>query len=485
MFYYGTGNILHDDHRFIECGTGHFMNHLSNGLHTPPFYHNLVLVGNIAPEATTARSGLGIRGPKDNEYFFVSGLKAINYFESPVLRGCFETTCTMRFERATWWNSTQRTWSTPRQSGIFWDLDGTLTGYPNGFVSLDYEYNHFPGLCHHSDEHGNGLVCGAEDGSVRVRRLLVDRQEPWQLDGKDMLVQTSAGSDLVAYDNLKLRGWPVVVVEGEVFDMRVDDPNDFQRLSFQYSMRNYVVEEHGYLYTRALPRSEAIMVHVNFTDWRNHFDATEGLRLDRMPSTEDPFGSHSMMLWPDECAEFNLTEDSAELCGVYVNETGEDLKEEIDEQPEIDMVHGRLTASFSVQAQGRRAGQAYKEARSRAASDERALFKMMTLEQCTELICEMGKSGAGIVTAGVPDPLVDVTSGLLADMMASRKKMGEEEMKLVTRAADWARHVWGKPGHKGAVWIGYVCPSCHKIPDRETSWWVVSGIRKALLLTGP
>eukprot|EP00439_Symbiodinium_sp_Y106_P000772 s3580_g1.t1 len=286
MFYYGTGNILHDDHRFIECGTGHFMNHLSNGLHTPPFYHNLVLVGNIAPDATTARSnpgsGLGIRGPKDNEYFFVSGLTVINYFESPVLRGCFETTCTMRFERATWWNSTQRTWSTPRQ--IFWDLDGSLTGYPNGFVSLDYEYNHFPGLCHHSDEHGNGLVCGAEDGSVRVRRLLVDRQEPWQLDGKDMLVQTSAGSDLVAYDNLKLRGWPVVVVEGE---------------------------EHGYLYTRALPRSEAIMVHVNFTDWRNHFDATEGLR--------------------------------------YVNETGEGLKEEIDEQPEIDMVHGRLTASFSVQ----------------------------------------------------------------------------------------------------------------------------------------
>ncbi|CAE7752181.1 PKHD1L1 [Symbiodinium sp. CCMP2456] len=292
MFYYGTGNILHDDHRFIECGTGHFMNHLSNGLHTPPFYHNLVLVGNIAPEATTARStpgsGLGIRGPKDNEYFYVSGLTVINYFESPVLRGCFETTCTMRFERATWWNSTQRTWSTPRQ--IFWDLDGSLTGYPNGFVSLDYEYNHFPGLCHHSDEHGNGLVCGAADGSVRVSnlsmvlrcRLLVDRQEPWQLDGKDMFVQTSAGSRM-------------------------------KRLR------------------------------------RNHFDATEGLRLDRMPSFEDPFGSHSMMLWPDECAEFNLTEDSAELCGVYVNETGEGLKEEIDEQPEVDMVHGRVTVSFSVQ----------------------------------------------------------------------------------------------------------------------------------------
>ncbi|CAE8664718.1 unnamed protein product, partial [Polarella glacialis] len=43
MFYYGTGNIFHDNHRFLECGTGHFMNHLSNNLHTAPFYHNLYL----------------------------------------------------------------------------------------------------------------------------------------------------------------------------------------------------------------------------------------------------------------------------------------------------------------------------------------------------------------------------------------------------------------------------------------------------------
>ena len=78
MFYYGTGNIFHDDHRFIECGTGHFMNHLSNGLHTAPFYHNLVLVGNIDPASTTSRMNRGIRSAKDNEYFYVSGVTAIN-----------------------------------------------------------------------------------------------------------------------------------------------------------------------------------------------------------------------------------------------------------------------------------------------------------------------------------------------------------------------------------------------------------------------
>ena len=51
MFYYGTGNIFHDDHRFIECGTGHFMNHLSNGPHTAPFYHNLGVGGQHRPKS--------------------------------------------------------------------------------------------------------------------------------------------------------------------------------------------------------------------------------------------------------------------------------------------------------------------------------------------------------------------------------------------------------------------------------------------------
>lgn len=128
MFYYGTGNIFHDDHRFIECGTGHFMNHLSNNLHTAPFYHDLVLVGNIDKSATFSRTGRGIRSAKDNvprqrfgvlgmwnglrfhlktagnrmseEYFYASGVTVINMFEREAFEGCFETTCTMRYERA-------------------------------------------------------------------------------------------------------------------------------------------------------------------------------------------------------------------------------------------------------------------------------------------------------------------------------------------------------------------------------------------------
>eukprot|EP00439_Symbiodinium_sp_Y106_P050506 s5458_g6.t1 len=487
MFYYGTGNIFHDDHRFIECGTGHFMNHLSNGPHTAPFYHNLVLVGNIDQNPTFSRGGVGVRGPKDNEYFYVSGLTVINYFQSAVLHGCFETTCTMRYERIRWFNSTRRTFGYSGQSGIYWDMDGTLTGYTNGFVSLNYEYMHFPGICSVVDEHVNGVMCGASDGSVRVRRLLVNEQQPWQLDGKLMNVRTSAGFDQVKYDTKKLSGWPVIVLENETFDMRVDDPNDFQELAFLYSTRPYVMESLGYIYNQTTPMDESIIVHLNFTDWRDHYDADastalasqnigvrefelpgpgrlvqggadavrcfykepgtiivncarrsgtasvemrgevdiywlpmteanmehackcymneygqtlldalqqgktvavhcqEGvhrslefakqlhmwamgkrpeetgfpismpdlpeedeqseqseeqgeveaaavpggqsaLRLDRMPTRDDPFGSHSMMLWQDQCDEFNLTDEVSDKCGVYVNDTGLALK---------------------------------------------------------------------------------------------------------------------------------------------------------------
>lgn len=178
MFYYGTGNIFHDDHQFIECGTGHFMNHLSNNLHTAPFYHNLVLVGNIDPYAMHSRMGRGIRSAKDNEYFYVSGVTSINLHESDAFEGCFQTTCTMRYERARWFNSSKRTFSdSGKMTGIFWDLDGTLTGYPNGFVSKYFEFNTFPGKCNVSSEHVNGVVCGAADGSLRVRTMKVNNQE--------------------------------------------------------------------------------------------------------------------------------------------------------------------------------------------------------------------------------------------------------------------------------------------------------------------
>ena len=55
----------------------------------------------------------------------------------------------------------------------------------------------------------------------------------------------------VDYDFFKIKGWAFPLVENETFTMKVDDPNDFQRLALTYSERPYVMEEHGYLYTKA------------------------------------------------------------------------------------------------------------------------------------------------------------------------------------------------------------------------------------------
>lgn len=93
-------------------------------------------------------------------------------------------------------------------------------------------------------------------------------------------------------------------------------------------------------------------MHLNYTDWRDHFDGTTGERLSRMPTSDDPFGSFSMILRQDQCDAFNLTESAQEKCGGYVNDTGLELKAEIDEQPEIPMVNGRLTTSLAVKVAG-------------------------------------------------------------------------------------------------------------------------------------
>ena len=124
-------------------------------------------------------------------------------------------------------------------------------------------------------------------------------QEPWQLDGKQMNVLSSSGFDQVTYDFFKVKGWAFPMVENETYDMRVNDPNDFQRLSLQYSVRSYVMEAHGYgagpEYTNTTPKSEDVLVHLNYTDWRDHFDATTGsaaqslqFRHWEMPRDTDP-----------------------------------------------------------------------------------------------------------------------------------------------------------------------------------------------------
>jgi hypothetical protein len=370
MFYYSTGNIFHDDHRFVECGTGFHMNHLSNGLQTAPFFHNVVLIGNIDRMATQAMSGVGLSGPKDDEYWYTSGVTVINYHNTAAFHHCWETACTVRYERARFFNSPRRTRSDSGLSGIYHDLDGTLTGFRNGFVTWYEPFNEIPGLCQRQAEHVNGIVCGRDDGSARLRRLYLSGQQPWQLDGKSIQVQTPYGSSAVPFTFKKLYGWAVPVVSGIDYDLKINDPNDFQKLSLQYSQWDYVLQEHGFNrsgtpfstntdYTRCTPQDESVKVHLNYTDWRDHFNDAlgdpYGPVLEREPTVDDPFGAYAVKLWKDQCDLYidnpdrNLSAPSAAICdGGYHNSTGLALKYELDTFTTLPQVNGRLTMMLTT-----------------------------------------------------------------------------------------------------------------------------------------
>lgn len=351
MFYYSSGNINHFDHRFVECGRAVHLNHYMNGLHDPPFFTDLVLVGNIDPAATRANAGApAIHSPKDDEHWLVVRMHVSNYHDTAVLFGCFETACTMRYEGAQWVNSSVRTLSRAGLSGIFHDLDGSLTGFRNGWVTWDESANHWDDCAWDDPRFENGVVCGRADGSLRMRRLLVDGQEPRQLDGKRMAVISGAGVSSIGFEWRKLYGWAVPVIAGRTYDLRPEDPNDWQALRLVYSQRNYVFERHGWAAGNATmvePVGERLTIHLNYTDWRHHFDASVGSPISgRMPDMlADEYGTYAQKLWPHTCAAYaNLSADALLDCsGEYRNSTSYDTRLELNQQPELPWVEGQLT----------------------------------------------------------------------------------------------------------------------------------------------
>jgi hypothetical protein len=372
LFYYGTGNLNHVNHRLMECGTGHFNNFFFSGLHQEPFYTDAVLVGNIdldvdqvgaghsdgvtpaqAPGGTcTSRVGLGFRWTKQGENTMGSGITAINFCNTPVMYGCFKDRCTVRIEKFAPTHTYVYTNNEIENSGIYWDLDGSLTGMgPNSFVTWDEEYNHWPDLCKWDDtHHKTGVVCGAADGKLRLRKLTLDAPKPTQLVGKNVRIKTEAGMSDVSWD-FKLFSWMVPVVSyfkngysdctsGALeYDLWPKVWNTIEELGATYSgSSKYITTTHGYkhgidkVYHRARvdPTDEGIMAHFNFThDWRDHFVVESGRRrgveqpeqrLTRRPKTcSDEFGSHAMRLWREDCDTYtSLANTTGDLSSYLV-----------------------------------------------------------------------------------------------------------------------------------------------------------------------
>ncbi len=87
---------------------------------------------------------------------------------------------TYRWQGVQFINSPKKVlWTAPFKQ-IFWDLDGSLTGFANGWVTPYYRWNEFTPACTRQDSvYDRGLVC---DDSVVVRRLQLDYVNPRELD---------------------------------------------------------------------------------------------------------------------------------------------------------------------------------------------------------------------------------------------------------------------------------------------------------------
>ncbi len=70
-------------------------------------------------------------------------------------------------------------WTNPFKE-ILWDLDGSLTGFANGWVTPYYAWNMWaPSCSRRGSEFDYGIVC---DSSVVMRRLQFDYVNPRELD---------------------------------------------------------------------------------------------------------------------------------------------------------------------------------------------------------------------------------------------------------------------------------------------------------------
>jgi hypothetical protein len=87
---------------------------------------------------------------------------------------------TFRWQGLTFVNSPQRVlWTEPRKD-IWLDLDGTLSGSTNGWVTPYYAWNDLRPNCVHADYvYDFGIVC---DNTVTIRRLKVDNVRPTELN---------------------------------------------------------------------------------------------------------------------------------------------------------------------------------------------------------------------------------------------------------------------------------------------------------------
>lgn len=279
MFHRNVGDLHHVNARYVE-NFGEdisWRKYLDVEFDWDPNVRDSLFMCSTNPNARSCGTR-AITAPQ-TEFWYAANLTLVNYRTVGALSGCHSCMSdenlaqggyTYRFAGLRWVNTSVRVhWNEPRKC-IMWDIDGSLTGFPNGMTTPYYAFNNHPGDGCTRDTtwtFKNGTVC---DGRHPIRRLQVDAVDPvgsfqWQ----NINITTSAGWDRVQYRPKEIAGWtaPVVVNRG-VNITWLGTLSDWQKVRLRYSEPEYVTSD-----------SEFMLAGLSWVDYRWRVSARYGSGL--------------------------------------------------------------------------------------------------------------------------------------------------------------------------------------------------------------
>ena len=238
-----------------------------------PSIQNLLAVGTHDSSAVASlpwKIGVWL---SQNEYHYIQGATFVNYGSSPALSGCNDCDSaesykqggyTYRIEGLQFINSAVRTfWSDPPKE-IFFDLDGSLTGYVNGTATPYYPWNEWPECVKQGATYTNGLVC---NGDVRVRRLQMENVAPNQLNWLNLAItglgSTTNSTATLAFRPKEIYGWAFPIVTGKQTNVQFASQIDWTQMFLRYSEPEYVRD-----LTTVDPLDEWAWLKFNFINYR-------------------------------------------------------------------------------------------------------------------------------------------------------------------------------------------------------------------------
>eukprot|EP00388_Colpodella_angusta_P004513 GDKJ01014799.1.p1 GENE.GDKJ01014799.1~~GDKJ01014799.1.p1 ORF type:complete len:2331 (+),score=545.59 GDKJ01014799.1:688-6993(+) len=294
FFHKKVTDIHHHESAFIENDQGgSWLRFHDMYFDQPPNFYQSVFVG--AMDSTENHSRNGIELPQ-REFWRIKDSAFVNFPNAFAMKTCHDCNAdeeysqgafTYRMEGLQFENvKTRLTWGIPKKE-IVHDIDGSLGGTANRYITYYYKYFDMPECAKTAVEIENGTSCSLPIRKVGLKAIL-----PHNFDNKPMTVVSSsapnadsllftsnavtAANGVTAVDNINFRmrglfsGWTLPLVVNKFYNLMWAPGPNFERLQIAYSDPEYVFQANGV--ANAVP--EYVGLTFAHTAYRDRFEVS-------------------------------------------------------------------------------------------------------------------------------------------------------------------------------------------------------------------